>query len=233
MTAKAQVILLYGRSGLGKTYACSQLTKNPACGDIYFMDFDGGLQTVTGPDGKLPDRIHASPYLAKEDECQRLWEDVRVRKNVPAEVQTVVLDSLTALEELFVAKLRGHSNPHAQGEMSFPKWGKRNGLLMDYVRLAKSWPYKYVIFTAHQETERDEGGKAKAIVPFVGGEKTHEKFMGMCDHVLQMHITMDRSRQLILNNTGLTMAKCRSGALSAQYPDGVCTKQLHEIIHLL
>lgn len=233
MAELAKVILLYGRAGLGKTWACADLAKNPECGEVYFVDFDGGLQTIRDDKGQLPPKVHASPFCATAHDCKLQWEALRNRKGIPAEVQTVVLDSLTALELLFVAELQAHDSPWSTGEMNIPKWGKRNTLLLDYARLARSLPFKYVIFTAHQDTEVDNEGKTTAITPLVGSSRTHEKFQGLCSHVIQFTMTMGGQRQLVINNNGMVMAKCRSRAATALAPKGTCEKPLHEIIHLL
>lgn len=234
MAELATVILLYGKSGLGKTYACAELAKNDACGEVYFQDLDGGLKTIQDKDGKLPPKVHASPFCSNKNECMTQWDVLRTRKGIPAAVQTVVIDSLTALELLFVADLQSHESPWSTGEMNIPKWGKRNTLLLDYARLARTLPFKYVIFTAHQDTERDNDGKITTITPLVGSERTHEKFQALCSHVIQFSMTMGGQRQLVVNNNGNVMAKCRANARLAEFaPSGVCTKPLHEIIHML
>lgn len=233
MSTLAKVVLLYGRAGLGKTWACADLAKNPACGDVYFVDLDGGLQSILGPDGSYPKGVHASNFCGTKLECQAQWDAIRSRKDIPEAVQTVVIDSLTALELLFIADLQSHDSPWSTGEMNIPKWGKRNTLLLDYARLARNLPYKYVIFTAHQDTEKDNDGKIVAITPLVGSDRTHEKFQALCSHVIQFSMTMGGTRQLTVNNTGYTMAKCRSQALTPLTKNGICEKQLHEIIHLL
>jgi hypothetical protein len=233
MADPAKVILLYGRAGLGKTWACADLAKNPACGEVYFFDLDGGLQTIKNDKGELPPRVHAGPFIDTMVACKTQWDALKRRTGIPAEIQTLIIDSLTALELLFVAELMAHDSPHSTGEMNIPKWGKRNTLLTDYARLARSLPFKYVIFTAHQDTEKDNEGKTVAVTPLVGSERTHEKFQALCAHVIQFTMTMGGARHLIINNNGLVMAKCRSQAASALAPKGVCEKPLHEIIHLL
>lgn len=233
MAELAKMILLYGRAGLGKTWTCAELVKNPACGDVFFFDLDGGLQTIRKADGSLPEHVHAGPFLDSMVACKTQWDAVKRRTGIPAEVQTLVIDSISALDQLVIAELQGHDSPHSTGEMNIPKWGKRGMLLLDYARLARSLPYKYVIFTAHQDTERDADGKVEGVYPLAGSKSTLEKFLGLFSHVIQLTATMSGQRQLIVNGTGVVTAKCRSQAVNALAPKGLCEKPLHEIIHLM
>ena len=88
MADPAKVILLYGRAGLGKTWACADLAKNPACGEVYFFDLDGGLQTIKNDKGELPPRVHAGPFIDTMAACKSQWDALRRRTGIPCLLYT-------------------------------------------------------------------------------------------------------------------------------------------------
>lgn len=233
MAEIAKVILLYGKAGLGKTVACAELVKSPAVSGVLFSDIDGGLQAIRKPDGTLPDKVFSGGFISTPAECKAEWDRLRVRKDVPETADVLVIDSLTALEQMIVAHLADHmTSPWSTGEMNIPKWGKRAMLILDYVRLARSLPFKYVIFTAHQDTERD-GDTTTAITPLAGSARTQEQVSALCAHVIHFGMAMNGKRQLILDAKGIIAAKCRSAAAIAASNGGVTDKPLHELIGLL
>lgn len=233
MADLAKVILLYGKAGLGKTMACAELVKSPAVTGVYFSDIDGGLQSIRKPDGTLPDGVSASPFISTPAEAKAEWDRLRSRKDVPEEANTLIIDSMTALEQTIVAQLSDHlATPWSGGEMNIPKWGKRAMLLEDYVRLARSLPFKYVVFTAHQETDMD-AGTTVAITPLAGSAKTQEKVCAMCAHVIHFGMTMSGKRQLTIDARGVVAAKCRSASAIAAAAGAVTEKPFHELIGLL
>ena len=91
------MITICGDSGTGKTSLAATFP-NPI-----FIRAEDGLQSV--PADKRPDAFPVLAAAKATDTVQMLWDQLIALLQQPHEYQTVVIDSVTALERLFIASV--------------------------------------------------------------------------------------------------------------------------------
>lgn len=91
------MVTICGDSGTGKTSLAATFP-NPI-----FIRAEDGLQSV--PADKRPDAFPVLAAAKATDTVQMLWDQLIALLQQPHEYQTVVIDSVTALERLFIASV--------------------------------------------------------------------------------------------------------------------------------
>src|SRR5687767_9463033 len=179
MQQETVVILLMGEYGVGKTRACAELVNVGRCGEVLFVNVDNGLQTLRLANGELRPGCHVTPWLSKPDDIEKTFKKIFRREGVPDSVQTLVIDSMSAID------LRATDHAFGLGAPGFgweslddgvkakqQAWGHRGAIVQRYARMAPSAPYNYVIITAHTKEKLDKNGVVEQILPLVGSANT-------------------------------------------------------------
>lgn len=151
-----QVLLVYGRSGTGKTQFMSTLPR-----PILFLDVnERGLDTIRGE--KQIDVLSCQEWQDFEDIFWALDEGLKYK--------SVVIDQITNLQDLGMSEIRDRAKK-GPGELFTKKnWGELSGLLKTAISNFRGLSEQYNIgFIAHERTfsggDDEEDG---AMEPSVG-----------------------------------------------------------------
>lgn len=174
------VVLLYGKSGRGKTKTAATFPS-----PILFIDINNekGLKTVKRVKGLKFARV-------------KTWEDFEdlywhLRDDNP-DYKTVVLDQITGLQDLCMKNVRQHFRmDDDEPFQGFKKWGKLSGDMKTWLGNYRELSDLYnVVFIAH-ERAFDEGGESEDMDPSVSARvlpSIGDFVAGACDIIGQSFI---------------------------------------------
>lgn len=147
---KPAIITVAGEAGLGKTTFAASFPKP------IFMQAEEGLQSI--PSDGRPDAF--PPYRGVED-VENTWKDLAALIQEDHEYKTLVIDSVTSLEELFIEHVVA-SDPRGAKNIAQAAGGYGAGFRMVasmHQRIRKAAGIlrdrkgMHVVFIAHTETE--------------------------------------------------------------------------------
>lgn len=148
-------LLLYGRSGTGKTTIVGSAPKPLLVLDIR----EGGTTSI-----KKREDTYVLPITSWKDFEEVYWYLV----NNEGKYKSVAIDTTTQLQDFALAEIRGS----ADGLVSRKSWGEASSLMKTWIALFKDLPMN-VIFTAQdrktkgQEDEEDDS-EDNSIMPEIG-----------------------------------------------------------------
>lgn len=146
------MVTICAEAGIGKTSLAATFP-NPI-----FIRAEDGLQSV--PADKRPDAFPVLAAAKATDTVQMLWDQLIALLQQPHEYQTVVIDSVTALERVFVDAVM-ESDPKAKSIVNaLGGWGAgRSAVLSMHQRVRKAAGLlnerrgMHVVFIAHADIE--------------------------------------------------------------------------------
>jgi len=151
-------VLVYGKSGTGKTtFACS--FPKP-----YVFDFDNGMLSQRGRD------VDFDTFSNYQEFELRLNEIV---KNCP--YKTVVIDSLTTMQELLMDRLLSLSSRKVATKQEWLVLIETMKSLL--VRLTHSPSIKNVVMIAHERTTQDQLSGEVLVEPVTYGKQTFSELL--------------------------------------------------------
>jgi len=150
-----QVLLVYGRSGTGKTQFMSTLPR-----PILFLDInEKGLDTIRGE--KDIDVLKCETWDDFDDIFWALDEGL--------EYESVVIDQITNLQDLGMSEIRARANKNASELFTKKNWGELSGLLKTAISNYRGLSEQYNIgFIAHERTFGSMEEEDDALEPSVG-----------------------------------------------------------------
>lgn len=150
-------MLVYGRSGTGKTAFASTFPK-----PILLLDIrERGTDTIAKIDGI--DRLQVDQWSDIEE---IYWYLV----NAESKYKAVVVDQISQLQEVVMEKVRVEDNMEATDAITRRQWGNISGLL-------KTWLFNYrdladrgihILFVAHDRVSTQDDATDEQIDPSVG-----------------------------------------------------------------
>jgi len=149
---RAPIVTICGDSGMGKTSLAAAFPKP------IFIRAEDGLQSI--PDASRPDAFPLIGGGKAQDAVKQLWDQLIALLQEDHDYQTVVIDSVTALERLFTAEVL-EKNPKA-ASMNQANGGYGGGytaLAASHQRVRKAAGLlnerkgMNVVFIAHADTE--------------------------------------------------------------------------------
>ena len=150
-----QVLLVYGRSGTGKTQFMSTLPR-----PILFLDInEKGLDTIRGE--KDIDVLRCETW---DD-----FDDIFWALDDGLEYASVVIDQITNLQDLGMAEIRDRAKKTSSELFTKKNWGELSGLLKTAISNYRGLSDRYNIgFIAHERTFGGGDEEDDALEPSVG-----------------------------------------------------------------
>lgn len=150
-----EVMLVYGRSGTGKTHFSSTWPKPILVIDVK----EKGTATIRGTDGVFVRRV-------------KTWEEFDEGYWFLAEgskYKTIVIDQVTNLQDLGMQEIRDRHNKSPSDLFAKNNWGELSGLLKQAIDDFRNLDHMYnVVFIAHERTFDVGDEEDDAIEPSIG-----------------------------------------------------------------
>lgn len=141
--------LVYGRSGIGKTYMCGMTAPDPI-----IISAEKGLLSLADVDvpaievESVQDIKDALSFVRKEGEA----------------FKTVCIDSLSEIAEKLLIEYKKETKDARQA------YGRMADDMATIVRLFRDLPEKHIIFTAKEKKDVDEGTGKVSYTPLIPGK---------------------------------------------------------------
>jgi len=206
-------MLIYGRSGTGKTYLAGSAYAVPEMRRVLYIDIEGGVLTLRK---EFPgvERVRISSWK----EMQRVYDALYAGGHG---FQTVILDSLTEIQKFnmdeIMRRLIESNEARDEDVPSLREWGKNLEQIRRFVRAFRDLPLN-VIFTALEREDMDRL-KRPIKLPSLSGKMAQE-VAAFLDIVLYYNIKevneggeTKQVRVLQSQATESVVAKDRSGLL--------------------
>lgn len=203
-------MLIYGESGVGKTWLAGSASAVPSMRNVLYIDAESGRRTLDDQWPGIP-ILHATHW----DDYKKIYDALLAGGH---EYQTVVLDSISEMLEhckdaVMVEMKSDPENDRRDPDVpSIREWGKILTRMMRLVRNFRDLPMN-VIFIAHAE-QVTVGGRKKWM-PLVNG-KFQMKLPQIPDVVVFMYIVEvegEQKRLLLTQQTNNAVAKVRGATL--------------------
>lgn len=188
-------LLVYGQSGVGKTYLIPTLP-NPI-----ILSAEGGLLSIQKWD--LP-----FIEIKSMDDLTEAYDWVVENDNY----KTVVLDSISEIAEVVLNyEKKANKDPRAA-------YGLMQEQMTGIIRSFRDLPNKHVVMTAKLEKSQDEMGRV-LYAPSMPGNKLGQSLPYFFDEVLALRSEKDADgnvqRAIMCDSDGIWLAKDRSGKLDS------------------
>lgn len=142
-------MLVYGRSGIGKTFMCGMTAPNPI-----IISAEKGLLSLADVD---------VPTIEVES-VQDIKDSLAFVKKNSDDYETVCVDSMSEIAEKLLIEYKKGTKDVRQA------YGKMADDMATIVRLFRDLPNKHVIFTAKEKKEVDEGTGKVSYVAMIPGK---------------------------------------------------------------
>jgi len=203
-------MLVYGRSGVGKTYLAGSSIAVPEMNRVLFIDVEGGTMTLR------------KTFSDVETVRVKTWRNVQeVYDELYAGghgFNTVILDSLTEIQKFNMSEIMRNLIESGKDNMdmdvpSIREWGKNLEQIRRFVRAFRDLPVN-VIFTALEREDKDRMGRPVRL-PSLSGKMAGEvaAFLDIVLYYTVKEVDGQQVRVLQSVATESTIAKDRSGML--------------------
>jgi ATP-dependent Clp protease ATP-binding subunit ClpA len=222
-------MLVYGRSGVGKTRLAGSAFEVPEMKRVLFVDIEGGSLTLRK---EFPDveQVRVKTWF----EMQGLYDALFAGGHG---FSTVIVDSLTEIQKFNMSEImRTLVDKNEERDLDVPslrEWGKNLEQTRRFVRAFRDLPLN-VIFTALEREDKDRMNRPVKL-PSLSGKMSNE-VAAFLDIVLyynvkEVHGTEGVKQLRVLQSqaTESTIAKDRSGLLPPVMTDPNM-EQLYDII---
>jgi hypothetical protein len=177
-------VLVYGGSGTGKTTFASTFPKP------FFFDFDGGMLSVRGKDVEYESYVDKS--MLCPDAYNRFSSQLDNMSSALAgghlPFQTVVLDSITTLQEAMLRDIQ-KTNKTLGKQTTLQEWGILVGKMEDILYRITSLNV-HMVAIAHEQIIQDELTSEIVVLPLIVGKKLPDRIALWFDEVY--HARVDR-----------------------------------------
>ena len=199
-------ILVYGKSGVGKTYFACHFPKP------YVFDFDNGMLSVRGKDVEFDtyeDTVRNGVFV--ESAWMKFMKKLSELEG-KCEFETLVVDSVTTMEQYAMAHIL-HINKRK--EPTLHEWGRLVEALQDLFKRMTKMAH-HIIFVAHEEMVKDEVTGDILITPLIVGKVSNRAPLWF-DEVYRLEVGRDKmgkpQHQFYTFSTLRFPAKSRLGLL--------------------
>jgi len=222
--------LVYGKSGVGKTYLAGSAQAVPEMRRVLYIDVEGGLMTLR-KDFPEVETVRVTQW----GDLQRVYDALYAGGHG---FNTVILDSLTEIQKFNMSEIMRQlieKKPERDPDVpDLREWGKNLEQIRRFVRAFRDLPIN-VIFTALEREDKDRQLRPVRL-PSLSGKMAQE-VAAFLDIVLYYRIAeqadKDGNPQLIRilqsRATESTTAKDRSGLL----PDVMVNPSMEKLYDLM
>jgi SepF-like predicted cell division protein (DUF552 family) len=202
-------MLLYGRSGVGKTWLAGSSYAVPEMKRVLYIDVEGGTLTLR----KDFPQIDVARVKTWKD-VQAIYDELYAGGHG---FSTVILDSLTEIQKFnmdqIMIQLLEKADERDMDVPSLREWGKNLEQIRRFVRAFRDLPIN-VIFTALEREDKDRMGRPIKL-PSLSGKMAGEvaAFLDIVLYYNMKEIDGEQRRLLQSAATESTIAKDRSGKL--------------------
>jgi hypothetical protein len=202
-------LMIYGRSGVGKTYLAATAIAVQEMRRVLFIDVEGGTMTLrkTMSDVEL---VRVTTWKSVQDVYNELCAGGHG-------FNTVILDSLTEIQKFNMSQIMQNlvdSGKEQDADVpSLREWGKNLEQTRRFVRAFRDLPVN-VIFTALEREDKDRMGRPIRL-PSLSGKMAQEvaAFLDIVLYYAVKEVDGEQVRVLQSAATESTVAKDRSGML--------------------
>lgn len=192
--------LIYGDSGMGKTFLSSTLEHQKTL----IISAESGLLSINDFNIDVLE-------VKKWNNITDIFKFIKSDKG--AKYENIFIDSLSELSILLVNDLE-NSPEYKPANMGLKMWGEYSTRKSAFIRRFRDLD-KNVIFTALSEDVNDNGTILK--IPFIKGKATQKILMSFFDEVFHLKIDpIKQERVLQTQPTSQISAKDRSGKLDSE-----------------
>jgi SepF-like predicted cell division protein (DUF552 family) len=222
-------MMLYGRSGVGKTYLSGSSYDVPEMRRVLYIDVEGGAMTLRKPFPQI-EIVRVTTW----SDVQHIYDELYAGGHG---FQTVILDSLTEIQKFNMGEImRKLVDTNEERDMDVPslrEWGKNLEQIRRFVRAFRDLPIN-VVFTALEREDKDRMNRPIKL-PSLSGKMAQE-VAAFLDIVLYYNVKevegekgKEQLRVLQSMATESTIAKDRSGSLPPVMV-GPTMEQLYDFI---
>lgn len=200
--------ILYGESGVGKTSQAKTLIDEGFKPII--ISAESGLLSLAGSNIDVIDisRDDKNQILPPEKRFERLAEAYNFLLNQKHDYDTIILDSLTEINQCLMDNLRAK---YPDSKDTLKMYGDNAVVMQKMIKKFRDLNYN-VVLIALSSNEKDEVGRRFTTMDLVG--KVAAGIPALFDTVLYMFVDENLERKILTSKTDKTTAKDRSGRLN-------------------
>lgn len=221
-------MLIYGESGVGKTYLAGTADDVPSLRKVLFIDMEGGTLTLLQSNPNV-DVMRVQSWLEMQDVYNSLFAGGHG-------YSTVVIDSLTEAQKFNMYHIlknlvedKEDRDPDIAG---MREWGKNIEQIRRFVRGFRDLPCN-TIFTALMREDKNQKTGAQTRKPMLSGKLASEvaAFLDIVVFLYKKEIDGEQRRLLLTAATDDTVAKDRTGKLPGPVLENPTMKQIYQFIN--
>lgn len=200
--------VLYGASGVGKTTQIKTLVAEGY--KVLVVSAESGLLSLSGTKVDMIDisTNDKGETIAPAKRFERLLEVYKFLSGTKHGYDTIVLDSLTELNQCLLETLR---EKHTDPKDTLKMFGENSQVMQKMIKAFRDLDLN-VVLIALASLEKDDLGRRFTTIDVVG--KVAGAIPPLFDEVLYMFSDDKGVRQILTTNTDKTVAKDRSGKLT-------------------
>ena len=171
---------IYGDSGSGKTFTAAS-SPNP----LFLLTEANGLKSIQTSN---PDALVA--HCTSIGEVRQFVASAS-RGELPDNVETIVIDSLTEIQRLFIDEILESKGHDKDNKMQYQDWNTMTNRMLKFVRCVRDLPY-HVVVTSLAQYAYDEDETVNRVFPSFQGQKLANEisqFFNLVGYVMRKEVT--------------------------------------------
>ena len=204
-------LLVYGRSGVGKTFLCGTAQDHPKTSPVLLLDVEGGTTTLHRRSDIDVIRVKSTNDIVDNYNILRTQND--------GYYKTVVIDSLSELQDVDMSEIMRKRDREAD-IAEIREWGQNRNHIRKIIRAFRDLEVNTIV-TALLDVDKDSQTGAVTYQPALPG-KLQVEIPGFLDIVGYYYATVDEEgikRTIQFAQTRRVIAKDRTATLGDKLDD--------------
>ncbi len=242
-------VLIYGPSGVGKTWLASTCQDHPDMADVYFLNVEGGLATIWGKGKNIlvmdivgieafTPTIDMPKLLPHQSTLEDEWRKLIQRQGDYANINTVVIDSGSECQtlslEIISAQAAKRNSKRSVDDVYLEDYGRSTSQLKRFFRRYRDLSMNVIITALPQEQYgKQPDGTPNSDLQGVRPQFTNKlatSVMGYMDMVWYMY-NDSKNRVLLTQPKGVYQAKTRGINFAKALGPNVILQNLNDPSH--